>query len=293
MTGFAQVKRDCASGELTLSLRSVNHRGLDLHFYQSTEFAAVENGMRALLKENIGRGHIEIRAGLRGSNGTRSGLNTEALKEYVNAVNKASAELGLAYTPDLNTLIGLPGVVVTQANEAAETSAEFEQTVLGGLKECIGIFNECRLREGVKLRADMLGELQAVKLATEEVRNQRGQATAAFQQRLSERLKELLSGSTMSEARIVEEAALLVDRSDIQEEITRLSVHSDELERILTGGGAVGKQVDFLLQEMNRETNTMLSKSSNAGEPGMKITALGLGVKAAIERIREQALNLE
>jgi uncharacterized protein (TIGR00255 family) len=293
MTGFAQIRRDSAAGELTVGLRGVNHRGLDLHFHQSHEFAPFENGMRSLLKENIGRGHIEIRAALAQENGGRIGLNTDALKQYAELFRNAAASLRLDNQPDLNALLTLPGVINTQTSESQDLGPEFESLVLSSLSECIGGFNRCREREGAKLAEDMLSELSDVERATAEIRNLRAGILPAFQQRLQEKLRDLLQGSGIADSRIVEESAVLADRSDIQEEVTRLTVHSSELRRILTGGGAVGKQIDFLLQEMNRETNTMLAKSSNAGDPGLKITALALAIKANIERIREQALNLE
>jgi uncharacterized protein (TIGR00255 family) len=293
MTGFAQVRQGTQAGELTVSLRGVNHRGLDLHFHQSHEFSPFENGMRALLKENIGRGHIEIRAGIARSNGQRSGLNTETLKQYAETFRKAAESLGLESKPDLNALLGLPGVVTQAATETQELGADFESVLLAALGDCAGAFNECREREGGKLAEEMLAELSDVERATAEIKNLRATILPAFQQRLQDKLRELLNGSSLTDARILEECALLADRSDVQEELTRLTVHATELRRILNDGGAVGKQIDFLLQEMNRETNTILSKSSTAGDAGIKITGHGLAVKANIERIREQALNLE
>jgi uncharacterized protein (TIGR00255 family) len=293
MTGFAQVRRDTGAGELSVSLRSVNHRGLDLHFHQAHEFAPFENGMRGLLKEHVSRGHIEIRAGLARENGVRGGLDTAALKQYAEVFRSAAASLGLDDKPNLNVLLALPGVMSSQASEAEELGAEFEGVMLSSLLECVGLFNECRNREGDKLAEDMLNELRDVERATAEIKQQRAVVLPAFQKRLREKLSELLNGSGIADARILEECAVLADRSDIQEEVIRLAVHAGELQRILSGGGAIGKQIDFLLQEMNRETNTILAKSSNAGDPGLKITALALAVKANIERIREQALNLE
>ncbi len=293
MTGFAQLTRETTAGELTLSLRSVNHRGLDLHFHTSHDFAQFENSMRSLLKENIARGHIEIRGGLARTNGARGGLNLEALKQYAATMQEAAGALRLKYQPDLNALLTLPGVISSQSSEAPELGTEFERHLLTALAECIGLFNQCRDREGVKLMADILNELADVERATAEIKNLRAGILPAFQQRLQEKLRELLSDSGIADSRIVEEAALLADRSDIQEEVTRLSVHCAELHRILVTGGAVGKQIDFLLQEMNRETNTTLAKSSNAGDSGLTITSLALAIKANIERIREQALNLE
>lgn len=293
MTGFAQVSHDTSAGELRVSVRSVNHRGLDLHFHQSHEFSPFENGMRSILKEHIGRGHVEIRAGLTRPNGTRGGLNTDTLLQYAELFRNAATALDLDNRPDLNALLTLPGVITDQSAEALELEPGFESLLLAALAECIGTFNDCRSREGVKLAEDMLSELQDVQQAAAEVKELRATILPSFHQRLQDKLRELLGGSNIPDSRIVEESAVLADRSDIQEEITRLSVHSAELQRILGAGGAIGKQIDFLLQEMNRETNTMLAKSSNAGDAGLRITTLALAIKANIERIREQALNLE
>jgi uncharacterized protein (TIGR00255 family) len=292
MTGFAQARRQTSAGEVTVSLRSVNHRGLDLHFHQSHEFAPYENAMRELLKQHIGRGHIEIRAGLTRETGNSSGYNFEALKRYADLFRQASADLGLDSKPDLNVLLGLPGVMGGNG-ETKAMDASFEADLLQSLSECIGVFNECREREGQKLVEAMRGELLEVERATEEIRGLRDEVLPALQRRLREKIAELLNGSNISEARLAEESAVLADRSDVEEELTRLRVHAQELKRLLDAGGAVGKALDFLLQELNRETNTTLAKSSNVGDAGLKITSLALAVKANIERIREQALNLE
>jgi len=292
MTGFAQIRRDTPAGELTVSLRGVNHRGLDLHFHHSHEFAPFENGMRSVLKENIGRGHIEIRAGIARQNSQRGGLNIEVLKQHAAVFQKAAETLGLDSKPDLNVLLTLPGVI-SQTAEAQELGPEFEAGLLEALTGCTAEFNDCRQREGCKLAEQMLSELGEVEKAAAEIKALRATVLPAFQQRLLEKLRELLHGSGIADSRVMEECALLADRSDIQEELTRLTVHAAELHRILDSGGAVGKQIDFLLQEMNRETNTILSKSASAGDAGLKITGYGLSIKANIERVREQALNLE
>ena len=292
MTGYAQARRHTSAGEVTVSLRSVNHRGLDLHFHQSHEFAPYENAMRELLKQNIGRGHIEIRAGVARESGNSGGYNFEALKRYADLFRQASADLGLDSKPDLNVLLGLPGVMGGNG-EAKALDASFEADLLQSLTECVRVFNECREREGEKLVEAMRGELVEVQRATGEIRGLRDEVLPALQRRLHEKIAELLNGSNISEARLAEESAVLADRSDVEEELTRLRVHSQELKRLLDAGGAVGKPLDFLLQELNREANTTLAKSSNVGDAGLKITSLALAIKANIERIREQALNLE
>ena len=165
--------------------------------------------------------------------------------------------------------------------------------MLDALNECITAINAVREREGAELRKALLAELLQIEQARTEIAALREQAAPYMLERLREKLTELLKGAAITEARLVEETAILADRSDVEEELTRLSIHIQELRRIVEAGGAVGKPLDFLLQELNRETNTTLSKSSGAGEPALKITNLGLGMKANIERIREQALNLE
>lgn len=295
MTGFAQARRQTAIGELSVSLRSVNHRGLDLHFHLGAEFLQFESAMRASLKESIGRGHVEIRVLLaRTADAGSSGYNREVLKTYVAAFRAAAVELRIDSQPDLNVLLGMPGVIgdgsAADANALDET---FQPEMLGALAECLDGLNAVREREGAELRKALLAELASIERAKDEIALLREQATPYLLERLREKLNELLNGAGVTEARLAEEAAILADRSDVEEELTRLGIHTQELRRIVEAGGAIGKPLDFLLQEMNRETNTTLSKSSGAGEPAMRITNLALAVKANIERIREQALNLE
>ena len=292
MTGFAHVRAGTGAGELTVSLRSVNHRGLDLHFQQSSEFSPFETGMRGLIKERIGRGHVELRLAL-ARNGAANGAayNLPALKSHVEAFRRACKELQLDCEPDLNRLLALPGVV-GGAPEAQELGSEFEAELLAALGACIDQLNACREREGRELAAGLGRELAEIERATVQIQQLRAEALAFYHLKLREKLNELLA-SSIPENRLAEEAALLAERSDVEEELTRLAIHTKEMRRIVKDGGAIGKPLDFLLQEMNRETNTTLSKSSSVGEIGLKIGSLALGVKANIERIREQALNLE
>jgi uncharacterized protein (TIGR00255 family) len=293
MTGFAEVRRQTGSGQLIISLRSVNHRGLDLHFHLNAEFAPFENAMRASLKQRVARGHIEIRLSLTRDTETQAGnYNYEALARYIAAFRRAALDFQLASDPDLNVLLSLPGVL-DPSREAGRLDETFEGELVAALEDCIGSLNAHREREGAALLAGLEPEIAGIESRTKHISGLREQAIPYFLQRLRERLTELLAGSAIPENRLVEEAALLADRSDVQEELTRLSVHTEELRRILAKGGEVGKRLDFLLQEMNRETNTILSKSSGAGEPGLEITNAALGIKANVERIREQALNLE
>lgn len=293
MTGFAGVRRQISTGELAVTLRSVNHRGLDLHFHQIGEFAVFENAMRALLKERIRRGHIELRLNLvRHSQDETASYNRTVLEAYLSAFRQAGRDFNLKSEPDLNALFAFPGVFEpTNTPDCIDEALEPE--LLETLSTCIDELNAYREREGNALRVELQREVDLIERAVEEIRGLRAGLLPHLQTMLREKIAELLGGTVILEARIAEEAALLAERSDIAEELTRLSVHSVELRRMLDNGGEVGKRLDFLLQEMNREANTTLSKSSGGGEPGLRITKLALGLKANIERIREQALNLE
>jgi uncharacterized protein (TIGR00255 family) len=161
------------------------------------------------------------------------------------------------------------------------------------LEEATQTLNQFRAREGAELAELVREQNLVIAQGAREMEQIRAGATSAFQARLTERLQELLQNSTLDPQRIAQEAAVLADRSDIGEEISRLQIHSRQLNEILDAGGEVGKKLDFLLQEMNRESNTILSKTGGIGDLGLRITELALASKAAIEKIREQALNLE
>ena len=295
MTGFALLRRQTSAGELNCSLRAVNHRGLDIHFHQSGELAAFENAMRALIKQRVMRGHVDVRAWIERRDPAESTrYDQRALSHYIKLFRQACDDFGLDSKPDLSTLLALPGVV-TAVQEAGADPFEkaFEAELIAALATCLEELNACREREGEALRTELEAILGDVEGALRSMSGIREKALPHFQIRLRERLAELLNGAGLPEARIVEEAALLADKSDVQEELTRLTVHTEEVRRMLRAGGEVGKRLDFLLQEMNRETNTTLAKTRGAGEPGLGITDLALGIKANIERMREQALNLE
>jgi uncharacterized protein (TIGR00255 family) len=292
MTGYALVRVHTKAGELTISLRSVNHRGLDLHFHHGSEIAPFENAMRDMLKKDMSRGHVEIRVSLTRHAVESSGLNAELLRQYVSAFQQISHELGLDSKPDLNAFLMLPGVA-DGAAEAKPLDQSFGPELESAFLSCLQELNAYREREGGELLQALESETAALVEQTAQIGAIRSGAITHFQSRLQERLQTLLRGSAISESRLMEEAALLADRSDIEEELTRLRIHADELRRILGGGGEVGKKLDFLLQEMNRETNTTLSKTSGIGDAGLTITSLALAVKANIEKMREQALNLE
>lgn len=292
MTGYARVQQPTEWGEIILSVRSLNHRGLDLHFHLPTAFDPFENGMRAAIKETVARGHVDIRATWAAPTATEGGLNEPLFHSWMAAFHQAAKEIGVSGAqPDLNTALRVPGMVAGEGDGYLPEAAETE--VVGILRKALSDLNAFRAREGEQLSSVIRGHNAAIQERIGELEKIRAAAVPLLQNRLTDRLAELLRGTAVDPQRLAQEVAILADRSDVAEEIARLKIHAGQVGNLLDAGGEVGKKLDFLLQEMNRETNTILSKTSGIGELGLKVTDLALATKSDIEKIREQALNLE
>ncbi|MEP6961671.1 MAG: YicC/YloC family endoribonuclease [Acidobacteriota bacterium] len=294
MTGFARARRSLGDGEVVVSLKTVNHRGLDIHMHAPASADALENAIRGVIKAGLSRGHVDVRItvpDLSRDDDSATSVNHKLLEQYIRAFREAAAAHNLHSEPDLNAALRLPGMF--DDGGIAEPPPELEAVLMGAVTAAMEELNAFRTREGAEIAKEMQKHNQQVAAAADAIESIRGSAVATFQARLNERLKELLSTVQIEPQRLVQEAAILADRSDVGEEIARLRIHSSQLGVLLDSGGEVGKKLDFLLQEMNREANTILSKTSGIGEIGLKITDLALGAKAAIEKIREQSLNLE
>lgn len=292
MTGFARVRKSSGAGDALVTLKSVNHRGLDMHFHLSGDLAPFELALRDAVKRRAARGHFQVNVVLnKRSESPTSVLNEPMLDAYLRAFRQVAEKMGLQDEPDLNRALSLPGMF--RETVADEPDQGVEQLLVEAIEEALDILNAFREREGAQISVELRERVSSICGSAERIEQIRGRAIPAFQERLSERLAELLRGAPIEPQRLVQETAVLVDRSDIGEELARLKIHAGQLGELLERGGEIGKKMDFLLQEMNRETNTILSKTSGVGELGLGITDLALAVKADIEKIREQALNLE
>ena len=290
MTGFAQFKGQVRpDAAFTLALKSVNHRFLDLHLRMPPQSDALEIKLRRLLKEKIARGHVELTLALDGAGAAPLAVNYELVGGYVNAFRQAARELGIAGEPDLNAVLRMPGALSVGETEF---DAESEARVLAGLADAIAQLDRMRIEEGHGIERELRERMARLRSATAEVEKHRGGVSRAYLEKIQSRLKELIGGHA-DQDRILQEAALLAERSDIQEEIVRLSNHIQHFLGVLEAGGEAGKKLDFLLQEMNREANTLLSKTSGLSGEGLRITELGLSMKAEIEKAREQVQNVE
>jgi len=290
MTGFAQVKGQ-VSPELgfTLSLKSVNHRFLDVHFRLPADSDVLEMKLRRLLKEKLARGHLELSLNLERGGGESLSLNRQIVGGYIQAFRAAAAEFGLAAEPDLNAIMRIPGALDAAALPA---DGAVEASVLGKVEEVLERLNQMREEEGRGIERELRDRMEHVQQAGKEIEKHRHAVLQGYVGRLKTRMQELI-GTQAEPERILQEAALLVDRSDIQEELVRLETHVKHFLSQLDQKGEVGKKLDFLLQEMNREANTLLSKTSGLAGEALDITQMGLAIKADIEKAREQVQNVE
>jgi uncharacterized protein (TIGR00255 family) len=292
MTGFARVRRTIHELDVVVSLKSVNHRALDLQFHIGADLDPFENAMRTLIKRCVSRGHVDVRIHVtRAATVGVMGIDAARLEGYVIAFKKAAKQHKLDQDPDLNSALRIPGMLTDSVQ--LELSADFEKPLIDTLEEALLSLNEFRSREGAELAKVMKEHGEAIHSAALKMEKIRTRALTGFHTRLKERLADLLNGAAVDPQRLAQEAAILADRSDIGEEIARLKIHAKQVGDILAHETEIGKKLDFLLQEMNRETNTILSKTSGVGEAGLGITEVALAAKSNIEKIREQALNLE
>ena len=292
MTGYARLKRSTGLGDVTFSLKSVNHRTLDLHIGLPNALEPYEAALRAVLKKRLHRGHVELRASVdRPRSAAGAAVNREMLDTYIASFRALAAEYQLSGEPDLNAALRLPGILADSSGAIGEPDAETENQLVEALHAAIDVFDQFRQREGAELAADMQARQAAIARLVDQIEPHRDAIVAALRARVHQKLADM--ELKLDPQRLAQEAALLADRSDIAEELARLRIHTAELKKLLEAGGEMGKKLDFLLQELNREANTTLAKSANAGEAGMALTHLGLALKAEIEKIREQSLNVE
>jgi uncharacterized protein (TIGR00255 family) len=292
MTGFARIRKTVPQGEIVFSLKSVNHRGLDLHFHLPHELDPIENDIRSAIRSGMARGHVQIHVSfVRAAADGPAPLNRALLAAYITAFREAATLYGVGSTPDLNSALRIPGMLGTGDEE--ELGEDVAKAIIESANEAVMALNKVREREGVATAQELRQRAQSICTLVARMDEIRAGAVPAFQKRLREKLADLLNGAGIEPQRLAQEAALLADRSDIAEELMRLRTHAGQLESMLDSAGEIGKKLDFLLQEMNRESNTILSKTGGLGDLGLTITDLALSANSEIDKIREQSLNLE
>jgi len=282
MTGYAAASAGSPRGTLSLELRSVNSRFLDLQFRIADELRGHEPALRELIAARVARGKVDCRVSLaEGAGAANPRLNAEALARLRTLADAAKKAFPDAAPLRIADLLRWPGVMAEDADEETLRAAVAE-LCRRALDELVA----ARSREGAKLAAGVRERVQAMRARLEQVTPLLPQAIAAYQEKIGERLREAIGSA--DDERVRAEIAIFAGKVDVAEELERLRAHLGEVERVLGSGGAVGKRLDFIAQELNREANTLASKAASQA-----ISDCALELKLAVEQIREQVQNLE
>jgi uncharacterized protein (TIGR00255 family) len=292
MTGYAQARVEQSGWTVQLSLRSVNHRFLDLRIRMPEGWDALESEIRQVTREKIRRGHLDVTLQVEAVKRNSVSIHKDVAAAYLEAARELGLQFGVKSDPDLAAILRLPGVTSLGApgeQEIEQLSALVRQCLVHAIEK----LDHMRLAEGQLLEAELSRRLAALSELARHAEILCERAQPAYAKRLDARLKELLGTVAIDPIRLAQEAAFAAERSDTTEELARLRSHVQQFRGLLDSGGEVGKRLDFLLQEMQRETNTLLSKTNGIDTEGLEITKLGLEMKSEIEKLREQVQNIE
>jgi uncharacterized protein (TIGR00255 family) len=284
MTGYAVKSLDIECGTLQLELKSVNSRYLDFHFRTAEDLRSLEIPLRELLSARLTRGKIECRLGFNSAaaGADKLTLNPELFATLKSLNDSVRAQMPEARALSVSDVLRWPGMFGDQTIDFAAVGPQ----VLGLARQVLEEFSASRGREGEKLAEMIVDRVNSIREIVRQVAPRIPEAQAAFTDKLRQRLVDALGNA--SDDRVLQEVAVFATRIDVAEELTRLNAHLDEVERVLKQGGACGKRLDFLMQELNREANTLGSKSAIT-----EVSQAAMDLKLLIEQMREQIQNLE
>ena len=291
MTGYGRGERAYEDGvQLTVELRAVNNRYLDCAVKMPRAYIFAEDAMKSLVQKSVARGKVDVFVTIARSGGDDMvvTVNEALAKSYIDALGRLR-ELGGAYVKGnyyASDLARFPDVLTVE--KKAEDLDEMKERLLASLELALADFNAMRETEGRRLAEDILGRSEAIEGLLGEIEERSPQTVNDYRARLEAKMRETLQNTQIDEARLLTEAAIFADKVAVDEETVRLHSHLDQLRELLEAGGAVGRKLDFLIQEFNREANTIGSKCSD-----LEITRRVVDMKAEIEKIREQVQNLE
>ena len=284
MTGYAALARELAQGSLTLELKSVNNRFLDVQFRIVEELRVLEPAIRELIQAKLTRGKVDCRVNFTAAAavGTQLAINTELLKRIAELAREVRTAMPDAQPLRTGEVLHWPGML----GNSGIAADDLREPCLGLMRDALGELCATRAREGEKLRAMILERVAKMQALVDRVAPLLPQAIAAYQEKITARLREALAGA--DEERIRQEIAVFGIKIDVAEELNRLAAHLQEVRRVLDAGGAAGKRLDFLMQELNREANTLGSKSVSK-----EVSDASIELKLLIEQMREQIQNIE
>ncbi len=288
MTGYGRSETVCEGQKITVEMKSVNHRFLELSMRLPSVLFQLETELKKKISEKCKRGRIEINVRIEGENADNSKINynTDTARGYFDILSKIKEEFNLSDEISLRTLTSFRDIFTTPAE--TQLSPELINAVNSGLLEAVTMMIKMRQDEGAVLYQDMQERLGVIKEIVATIKARAPQVVVEYQKRLADRIKELAAGYTLDDARLAQEVAIMAERSDITEEIVRLQSHIGQFDVLLQSDEAEGKKIDFLLQEMNREINTIGSKSND-----LEIARQVIEAKSEMNKVREQAQNIE
>ena len=291
MTGFAEARAEDSDFEVNVAIRSVNHRSLDIKLRGPQQAHWLETRLRREIRRRVRRGslYVTIEVDFRTESALR--VDDEFIRARLDALRRVSEICGVPAQPDPHQLVGLAGAVVQHRPEINRKRLEI--LVLEGLERGLEILDGVRSAEGRELMADIRGHADTIMSELDGLPEAVSAAVETGRARLRQRLAELMETVAVEPQRLAQESAILAGRCDVSEELQRLRAHVTALWSCIENEDEVGKRIDFLAQEMNREANTLLSKAQHLGSGALAITESGIRIRAAIEKIREQAMNLE
>ncbi len=288
MTGFGRAEVTDGTRKFTVEMKSVNHRYLDVNIKMPKKLNFFESAIRNVLKEYVKRGKVDIFISYeeQGEETFSLKYNKEAAAAYLKYMNQMEEEFGIQNDVRVSTLAKCPDVFVMEEENLDEEVLwkGLEQA----LREACAGHSETRTKEGENLKNDLLAKLDHMLELVAMVEERSPQILAAYKQRLYDKVREMIGENPIEDSRILTEITIFSDKICVDEEIVRLKSHVNSMKKILTDGGDIGKKLDFMAQEMNREANTTLSKAND-----LELSYIGVDMKTEIEKIREQIQNIE
>jgi uncharacterized protein (TIGR00255 family) len=294
MTGFGRGRYEGEVFACTVEIKSVNHRFLDSHLKLPAEYLGLEMQLKRLMQSRVKRGRVDLTLNVERNQAVEFSLNAPVLHAYLRAVEKLKQDFSLRGELDLVQLLRVPGIMnLDHTGLSPEVQAKVEEGIVQAAEIALEELDRMRVDEGLALREDILKRLRLIGTKVAFIHQRTQGSLLAYQDRLRTRLNELLGAAPIDSGRLVQEAAFYVERSDITEEVMRLQAHVEQCEALLGGSEEAGKKLDFLLQEMNREANTILSKTTGLTGNGLEIANDAIVIKTEVEKVREQAQNIE
>ncbi|HPJ98687.1 MAG TPA: YicC family protein [Candidatus Hydrogenedentes bacterium] len=288
MTGFGKAACTCQEQEISLELSAVNHRYLDCSFRLGNSWASLEPALKGVVRNRISRGKVQVTVNRRRAKTCTQTVHFDAglAQQYLGAFHELAAMIGSDGPVGLDTLARMDGVFYQE--EPDEDLAEVERALTGAIEEALQHLNAMRAQEGAALAEDIKARIQLMRDSLAEIEARLPELNAKHEERLRARIQELAADIALTEERVAIEVALLADKGDVTEEAVRLKTHLAHMEELLDSDAAVGRRLDFLSQEIQREVNTLGVKTRDCD-----VAKYVLDMKSELEKIREQVQNVE